>query len=40
KLKSIFKDNVNYKSIINTYIKKEIKKNNDLYFTETYTCNL
>lgn len=33
KLKSIFKDNVNYKSIINTYIKKEIKKNNDLYFT-------
>ncbi|MEW9080084.1 DUF3298 and DUF4163 domain-containing protein [Terrisporobacter glycolicus] len=33
KLKNIFKDNVNYKSIINTYIKKEIKKNKDLYFT-------
>ncbi|MCC3867485.1 DUF3298 and DUF4163 domain-containing protein [Terrisporobacter mayombei] len=33
KLSNIFKDNVDYKNIINTYIKKEIKKNKDLYFT-------
>lgn len=32
-LSNIFKDKVNYKSIINTYIKQEIKKSKDLYFT-------
>lgn len=33
KLSNIFNDNVDYKNIINTYIKKDIEKNKDLYFT-------
>ena len=32
-LSNIFKDKIDYKSIINTYIKQEIEKNKDLYFT-------
>ncbi len=33
KLINIFKDNISYKSVINSYIKHEIEKNKDLYFT-------
>lgn len=35
-LSNIFKENVNYKSIINPYIKQQIEKNKDLYFTDKY----
>ena len=33
KLSNIFKYNVDYKSVINNYIKQEIEENKDLYFT-------
>ena len=33
KLSSIFKDNIDYKNIINSYIKQEIENNKNLYFT-------
>lgn len=32
KLSNIFNDNVDYKSLINTYVKREIEENKDLYF--------
>lgn len=33
KLSDIFKEQVDYKKVINSYIKKEIEKNKDLYFS-------
>ncbi|MGL4912122.1 MAG: DUF3298 and DUF4163 domain-containing protein [Romboutsia sp.] len=33
KLKDMFKDDLDYKTIVNNYIKTEIEKNKDIYFT-------
>ena len=33
KLKDVFKEDVNYKEIVNNYIKEEISKNKDIYFS-------
>lgn len=37
KIKSLFKENYNYKDIINNTIKEEINKNSKLYFKESFS---
>lgn len=34
KLKDMFKDDVNYKEVVNSFIKEEIEKNKDIYFND------
>ncbi|RDY23177.1 DUF3298/DUF4163 domain-containing protein [Romboutsia maritimum] len=34
KLKDVFKEDVNYKEIVNSFVKKEIEKSEDIYFGE------